>query len=136
MSTALFNGSGFPSGPCGLTYIKPICTAAKGWSSSRSPVYLSLVNHSVSLPQNISFSGAQISGRPPPNPKTLPPIDSIATLPVKINKSAQLILFPYFFLIGHNNLRALSRLPLSGQLLSGAYLCAPVPPPPLPSVVR
>ena len=61
-----------------------------------------------------------MSGRPPLNPKVLPPIDSIATLPVKINKSAQLILFPYFFFIGQRSLLALSKLPLSGQLFSGA----------------
>ena len=61
-----------------------------------------------------------MSGRPPLNPKVLPPIDSIATLPVKINKSAQLILFPYFFFIGQRSLLALSKLPLSGQLFNGA----------------
>ena len=61
-----------------------------------------------------------MSGRPPLNPKVLPPIDSIATLPVKINKSAQLILFPYFFFMGQRSLLALSKLPLSGQLFNGA----------------
>ena len=83
----------------------------------------------------MSSSGAQISGRPPPKPNVLPPIDSIATLPARINKSAQLILLPYFCLTGHRSLRALSRLPLSGQLFSGAKRCAPVPPPPRPSPV-
>ena len=34
-------------------------------------------------------------------------------------------LSPYFCLIGHNNRRALSRLALSGQLLSGANRCVP-----------
>ena len=63
-----------------------------------------------------------MSGRPPPKPKVLPPIDSMATLPASINKSAQLILFPYFCLTGHSNLLALSKFPLSGQLLSGANL--------------
>ena len=37
-----------------------------------------------------------------------------------MNRSAQLMFFPYFCLIGHSRRRALSRLPLSGQLLSGA----------------
>ena len=49
---------------------------------------------------------------------------------------AQLMALPYFFFTGHNKRRALSRLPLSGQLLSGAKRCAPVPAPPRPSPVR
>ena len=61
-----------------------------------------------------------MSGLPPLNPKVFPPIDSIATLPVSINRSAQLILFPYFFFIGQSNLLALSKFPLSGQLFKGA----------------
>ena len=63
-----------------------------------------------------------MSGRPPLKPNVLPPIDSIATLPARINKSAQLICFPYFCLIGQSSLRALSKLPLSGQLFNGANL--------------
>ena len=63
-----------------------------------------------------------MSARPPLKPNVFPPIDSMATFPVKIKRSAQLILFPYFCLIGHNNLLALSRFPLSGQLFSGANL--------------
>ena len=59
----------------------------------------------------------------------------MATLPVRINKSAQLILFPYFCFIGHKSLLALSKFPLSGQLFKGANLWSPVPPPPLPSAV-
>ena len=55
--------------------------------------------------------------------------------PARIIRSAQLILFPYFFLIGHNNLLALSRFVLSGQELSGANLWLPVPLPPLPSEI-
>ena len=77
-----------------------------------------------------------MSGLPPLKPKVVPPIDSIATLPASMSKSAQLILFPYFCFIGHNSLLALSRFPLSGQLFSGANLCAPVPPPPRPSPTR
>ena len=77
-----------------------------------------------------------MSALPPPNPNTGPPIDSIATFPANISRSAQLILFPYFCFIGHNNLRALSRFPLSGQLFRGAKRCEPVPPPPRPSPVR
>ena len=61
-----------------------------------------------------------MSARPPPKPKVFPPIDSIATLPASISKSAQLILLPYFCLTGQSSLLALSRLPLSGQLLRGA----------------
>ena len=116
--------------------MSPIWTAPRGFARSRTPLYRSFVSHSVSAPQLISSSGAQISGRPPPKPKVLPPIDSIATLPAKIKRSAQLICFPYFCLIGQSSLLALSKFPLSGQLLRGANLCAPVPPPPLPSPIR
>ncbi len=42
---------------------------------------------------------------------------SIATLPVRMNRSAQVMFLPYFCLIGHSRRRALSRLPLSGQLI-------------------
>ena len=69
-------------------------------------------------------------------PKVLKPIDSKATLPVRIIKSAQLIWRPYFCLMGHNRRRALSRLTLSGQLLSGAKRIVPEPAPPRPSPVR
>jgi hypothetical protein len=51
-------------------------------------------------------------------------------------RSAQLILLPYFFLIGQSRRRALSRLALSGQELSGAKRWLPVPPPPRPSAMR
>ena len=47
-------GSGFPLGPSGFTYIKPICTAAKGFSKSRSPVYRLSSNHTRSAPQYTS----------------------------------------------------------------------------------
>ena len=135
ISLPLATGSGLPSGPWGFTYIKPIWTAPSGLAKSLSPLYLSLVSHSVSAPQFISSSGAQISGLPPPKPKVLPPIDSIATFPAKINRSAQLIFFPYFCLIGHRSLLALSKFPLSGQLFKGANRWAPVPPPPRPSPI-
>ena len=49
-----------------------------------------------------------------------PPMSSIATFPTKTSKSAQDNLFPYFSLIGHNNLLALSKFPLSGQEFRGA----------------
>jgi hypothetical protein len=39
-------------------------------------------------------------------------------------------------LTGQSSRRALSRLPLSGQLLRGAKRWAPSPPPPRPSAVR
>ena len=51
-------------------------------------------------------------------------------------RSAQEIFRPYFCLIGHSSRRALSRLTLSGQLLSGAKRWAPLPPPPRPSAMR
>src|SRR5215468_6364683 len=68
----------------------------------------------------MSDSGSQVSARPPPKPKVLNPIDSRATLPARIIRSAQEIFRPYFCLIGHNSRRALSRFTLSGQLLRGA----------------
>ena len=77
-----------------------------------------------------------MSSRPPLNPNVLPPIDSIATFPDKIKRSAQLILFPYFCFIGHSKRLALSKFPLSGQLFKGAKRIDPVPPPPRPSVLR
>src|ERR1700690_3132759 len=64
------------------------------------------------------------------------PIDSRARVPVRIIRSAQEILRPYFCLIGQSNLRALSRLTLSGQLLSGAKRWVPDSAPPRPSWVR
>ena len=56
--------------------------------------------------------------------------------PAKIIKSAQEILFPYFFLTGQSRRRALSRLVLSGQLFKGAKRRLPVLLPPRPSEVR
>jgi hypothetical protein len=60
----------------------------------------------------------------------------MATLPARIIRSAQEIALPYFCLIGQSSRRALSRLPLSGQELSGAKRCVPDPAPPRPSPVR
>ena len=74
-----------------------------------------------------------MSSRPPANPKVLNPIDSIAEFPARIIKSAHDNLFPYFFLIGQSNKRALSKLPLSGQLFIGAKRCEPERAPPRPS---
>src|SRR5438093_677805 len=48
----------------------------------------------------MSSSGSQTSTRPPPKPKVLNPIDSNATLPARIMRSAQEIFRPYFCLIG------------------------------------
>src|SRR5687768_17727283 len=93
-------------------------------------------SHLSSEPQYTSSSGSHTSGRPPANPKVLKPIDSNATLPARIIKSAQDMLLPYFCLIGQSSLRALSRLTLSGQLLSGANRCCPPPAPPRPSPTR
>src|SRR5690606_33291891 len=92
--------------------------------------------HVVSGPQYTSSSGSQTSGRPPPKPKVSKPIDSSATLPARIMRSAHERFWPYFFLTGHSRRRALSRLTLSGQLLSGAKRCCPAPPPPRPSITR
>ena len=47
--------------------------------------------------------------------------------PASINRSAQLIELPYFFLIGHSNLLALSKFVLSGHEFSGANLKFPNP---------
>ena len=47
------------------------------------------------------------------------------TLPARIIRSAHEILRPYFCLTGQSRRRALSRLALSGQLLSGAKRCVP-----------
>src|SRR3954453_17152346 len=85
-------------------------------------------------PQNIS-SGSQMSSRPKPKPKVLKPIDCIATSPVKTSRSAHERLWPYFCLIGHSSRRALSRLALSGQELSGAKRWGPPPPPPPPAAL-
>ena len=63
-----------------------------------------------------------MSSLPPPKPKVLNPMDSRATFPTSINKSAHEILFPYFFFIGQRSNLALSKLTLSGQLLIGANL--------------
>ena len=81
----------------------------------------------------MSSSGSQTSSRPPAKPKVLNPIDSSATLPARIIRSAHEIFRPYFCLIGQSSRRALSRLTLSGQLLSGAKRCVPAPAPPRPS---
>ncbi len=63
-------------------------------------------------------------------------MDSMATLPVRMNRSPQDSLRPYFALIGHSSRRALSRFTLSGQEFNGAKRCVPAPPPPRPSLVR
>src|ERR1700756_4039095 len=84
----------------------------------------------------MSSSGSHTSARPPPKPNVLNPIDSRATLPASIIRSAQEILRPYFCLIGHSSRRALSRLALSGQLLTGAKRCWPGPAPPRAPPVR
>src|SRR5918911_1326310 len=112
--------------------MRPIWTAPSGPDSSRSPLYRSSPSQVSSGPQKIS-SGSQMSSRPKPKPNVLNPIDSMATLPAKTNRSAQEIFRPYFCLIGHSNRRALSRLAFSGQLLRGAKRCAPLPPPPRPA---
>ena len=84
----------------------------------------------------MSSSGSQTSSRPPAKPSVLKPIDSRAQLPVKIMRSAQESLRPYFCLTGQSRRRALSRLTLSGQLLSGAKRSVPEAPPPRPSSIR
>jgi hypothetical protein len=66
-----------------------------------------------------------MSSRPKPKPKVLNPMDSSAQLPANTSRSAQDSFWPYFCLIGHSSRRALSRLALSGQLLSGAKRWAP-----------
>ena len=46
----------------------------------------------------MSRSGSNTSLRPPPKPKTGPPIHSIATLPARMNRSAQLMFLPVLLL--------------------------------------
>src|SRR5262249_19673064 len=77
----------------------------------------------------MSSSGSQTSSRPPPKPKVLNPIDSNATLPARIIRSAQESFRPYFCLIGQSSRRALSRFALSGQLFRGgkAWVAGPRP---------
>ena len=77
-----------------------------------------------------------MSSRPPAKPNVLKPIDSSAQLPDKISRSAHDNALPYFFLIGQRRRRALSKLTLSGQLLSGAKRWLPEPAPPRPSPTR
>src|SRR3954466_5467452 len=84
----------------------------------------------------MSSSGSQLSARPPPKPNVLKPIDSRATLPARISRSAQESFRPYFCLIGHSSRRALSRFALSGQLLTGAKRCWPRPAPAVADAVR
>jgi hypothetical protein len=49
-------------------------------------------------------------------------MDSMAQFPVKMNKSAQEILLPYFCFTGQSRRRALSRFALSGQEFSGSFV--------------
>ena len=86
-----------------------------------------------SEPQKMSSCGTQTSARPPPKPKVCRPMLSMATLPARIMRSAQEIFLPYFCLMGQRRRRALSSETLSGQLLSGAKRCVPMPAPPRPS---
>tara|TARA_Y100000310_G_C20477774_1_gene713236 strand:+ start:50 stop:334 length:285 start_codon:yes stop_codon:yes gene_type:complete len=53
-------------------------------------------------------------------------------VPARTNKSAQLSLLPYFFLIGQSKRRALSKLTLSGHEFRGAKRWLPVEALPLP----
>src|SRR6266702_2437908 len=79
----------------------------------------------------MSSSGSHTSSRPPPKPKVLKPIDSRATLPARIKRSAQEIFRPYFCLIGHSRRRALSRLALPGHADEQAAIMAIVGRPPV-----
>ena len=63
-------------------------------------------------------------------------MDSSATVPVRIIRSAHESLRPYFALTGQMSRRALSRLALSGQLLSGSNRICPPRAPPRPSATR
>src|SRR5579871_503104 len=93
-------------------------------------------SHLFSEPQYTSSSACHTSSLPAPKPNVLKFMDSNATLPASIKRSAQEILLPYFCLIGQSKRRALSRLTLSGQLLRGAKRCCPDPAPPRPSPIR
>ena len=112
--------------------MRPIWSAARGSSSSRTPRWRSSPSQELSGPQLIS-SGSQTSARPPAKPKVVKPIVSRARLPANTIRSAQEILRPYFSFTGQSSRRALSRLRLSGQLFSGAKRCIPALGPPRPS---
>src|SRR5262249_17954033 len=77
------------------------------------------------LATQYNSSGSQTSARPPAKPKALKPIDSRATLRVRMIRSAQEILRPYFCLIGHRRRRALSSQ-WRNTLLAGAGAAAAV----------
>jgi hypothetical protein len=84
----------------------------------------------------MSSCGSQTSSRPPAKPNVLNPMSSRATFPASTIRSAHEILLPYFCLTGQSSRRALSRLALSGQLLSGANRWVPYLAPPRPSATR
>src|SRR6516162_3405702 len=66
-------------------------------------------------------SGSQTSARPPAKPKALKPIDSRATLPVRMIKVGPGNLAAIFLLIGHRRRRALSRFALSASCSMAQY---------------
>ena len=94
-------------------------SAPKGPSISPSSAWRSSPSHVPSEPQSVA-SASHTSGRPKAKPNVWKPIDSSAQLPAKMIRSAQERARPYFRLTGQSSRRALSRLALSGQLLSGA----------------
>ena len=68
--------------------------------------------------------GSQTSARPP-NPNVLKPIVSRAYVAVEDDRIGPGDLAAVLLLDGPESRRALSRLTLSGQLLSGAHRCCP-----------
>jgi len=66
----------------------------------------------------MSFSGSQMSSRPPPNPEGLKAIDSKATFPVRIIRSAQEILRRVSDLLDRQSSR---RRPVEAHISRASY---------------
>mmetsp|Transcript_63753 Transcript_63753/g.176834 ORF Transcript_63753/g.176834 Transcript_63753/m.176834 type:complete len:255 (+) Transcript_63753:833-1597(+) len=140
MSLALSAGSGlgFPpssvTGPSGLTYTSPTVVGPRG----RVHRPLTLHGNSFSCrelgPKGMLFVPSASSMRPKHICLMGVPMLRRAVVPAKMKRSPQLSASPYFLLSGATSALALSRLVLSGQLLSGSKRWRPPPHPPFPSV--
>mmetsp|Transcript_31545 Transcript_31545/g.54000 ORF Transcript_31545/g.54000 Transcript_31545/m.54000 type:complete len:320 (+) Transcript_31545:1294-2253(+) len=133
---ALPTGSGTPSGPSGLTYMRPTVVEPSGG------LHVPLTGHGASLsctavgPSSTLSEPSSSSIRPPQKPSTGPPIVSIAVLPARMIRSPHDSERPCFSLIGQRSERALSRLVLSAHERSGSKRWRPPSAPPLPSEFR
>ena len=92
------------------------------------------VGQPFSSPQFTSRSGSQTSSRPAPKPKVRKPEFSSATLPARINRSAQRFL-SVFLLNWPQQTASLIQLTLSGRVQRRKTLLA-APAPPRPSTER